>query len=159
MNSVYSIWNIFLFVLFGNCNFLNVVSTFTNVVKLELENDKVVSMFSDVVHVNVEILNIDSMLSDVVNSNVEMQNVVSTFIWRCPTSRRRINQKIMMLKCWNVCWVAKINRKVSLQDYIHLIPNKYWRFWAFKKTLFQVDSWIYIHMEMQIYCLKQLSKL
>ena len=37
------------FVIFRNDHFHNVVSTFTNVVKLEVENDNVVSTLSDVV--------------------------------------------------------------------------------------------------------------
>ena len=64
---------------FGNGHFHNVVSTLTNVVKLNLEKDNVVSMLSKLVHINVEIHNVDSMLFNV-NSNVEIQNVVSTMI-------------------------------------------------------------------------------
>ena len=93
LNSGYSLWINFLFVLFRSGQFHNVVSTFTNVVKLDVENDNVVSTLSNVVHVNVEIHNVDSTLLDVVNFNVEIHNVVSTLIWRYPTSRRRINQK------------------------------------------------------------------
>ena len=51
------------FVRFGNGHFRNVVLTFTNVLKLDVENDKV-----------------DWTLFDVVNSNVEISNVVSTLI-------------------------------------------------------------------------------
>ena len=71
------------FVLFGNGHFHNVVSTLTNVVKLDVEKDNVVSTLSDVVHINVEIRNVDSTLFDVVNSNVEIHNVVSTLIYVC----------------------------------------------------------------------------
>ena len=39
------------------------VSTFTNVVKHDVENNNVVSTLSNVVHVNVEIYNVDSTLS------------------------------------------------------------------------------------------------
>ena len=89
--------------LFGSSRFHNVVSTFTNVVKLDVENDKVVSTLSKVVHVNVEIHNVDLMLFNVVHFNVEMHNVVSTLIWHCPTSRRRTNQKTTLKQRWNVC--------------------------------------------------------
>ena len=52
------------------------------------------------------------MLFDVANSNVEIRNVVSTLIWRCPTSRRRINQKTTLKQRWNVCWVM-FNSNIS----------------------------------------------
>ena len=64
------------FVLFRNSHFHNVVSTFSNVVKLDIENG-VNSTLSNVVHINVGIHNIDSTLFDVVNFNVEIRNVVS----------------------------------------------------------------------------------
>ena len=54
------------FVLFGNGHFHNVVSTLTNIVKLDVEKDNVVSTLSNVVHINVEIRNVDSTLFDVV---------------------------------------------------------------------------------------------
>ena len=92
------------FALFRNGHFHNVVSTFTNVVHINVENDNVVSTLSNVVYINVEIHNVDSTLFDVANSNVEIHNVVSTLIWRCPTSRRRINQKTTLKQHWNVCW-------------------------------------------------------
>ena len=103
MNFLYSIWNIF-FILLRNIHFRNVFLTFTNVVKLEVENDKVVSTLSNVVHINVETPNVDSKLFDIVNSNVEIYNVVSTISWCCPTSRHRINQKTTLKQRWNVCW-------------------------------------------------------
>ena len=102
LNSGYSIWINFFFVLFRSGHFYNIVSTFTNVVKLDVENDNVVLTLSNVVHVNVEIHNVDSTLLDVVNFNVEIYNIVSTLIWRCPTSRRRIKLKTNVettLKC------------------------------------------------------------
>ena len=55
MNSVCSIWNNFVSVLFRNGHFHNVVSTFFNVVKLNVENDNVVSTLSNVVHINIKI--------------------------------------------------------------------------------------------------------
>ena len=70
------------FVLLRNGHFHNVVLTFTNVVRLDVENGNVVSTLSNVVHINVEIHNIDSTLFGVKNSNVEIS-----------TSQRRINQK------------------------------------------------------------------
>ena len=63
------------FVLFRSGHFHSVVSTFTNVVKLDVKNN-VVSMLSNVAHVNVEILNVDSTLLDIVNFNFEIHNVV-----------------------------------------------------------------------------------
>ena len=83
------------------CFFHNIVSTFTNVVHINVENDNVVSTSSNV-DINVEIHNTDSTLFDVENSNVEIHNVVSTLIWCCPTSRRRINQKTTLKQRWNV---------------------------------------------------------
>ena len=68
------------FVLFRSGHFQSVVSTFTNVVKLDVKNDNVVSTLSNVAHVNVEILNVDLTLLDVVIFNVEIHNVVSTLI-------------------------------------------------------------------------------
>ena len=55
--------------------FITIISTFTKVVKFDVENGNVVSTLSNVVHVNV-----DSNLLDVVNFNVEIHNVVSTLI-------------------------------------------------------------------------------
>ena len=66
MNFVNSIWNFF-FILLRNIHFRNVFSTFTNVVKLKVENDNVVSTLSNVVHINVETSNVDSKLFDIVN--------------------------------------------------------------------------------------------
>ena len=68
------------FVRFGNGHFHNVISTFTNALHINVENDNVVSTLSNVVHINVEIHIIDSTLFDVVNSNVKIHNVVSTVI-------------------------------------------------------------------------------
>ena len=97
LNFGYSVWinSFFFFSLFRSGHFHNVV-------QLYVENENVVSTLSNVVHVNVEIHNIDSTLLDV-NFNVEICNVVSTLIWRCPTSRRPINQKTTLKQCWNVC--------------------------------------------------------
>ena len=81
------------FVPFRNGHFRNVVSTLTNVVKLDVEKENVVLTLSSVAHINVEIHNVDSTLFDVVNSNVEIHNVVSALTGGCTTSRRHINQK------------------------------------------------------------------
>ena len=97
------------FVCFRNGDFHNVVSTFTNVVHINVENDNVVSTLSNVVHINAEIHNVDSTLFDVVNPIVEIHNVASTLIWRCPTSRRRLKQKAILKKRWNVCWEKTTN--------------------------------------------------
>ena len=94
------------FVLFRNCYFQNVFLTFLPT--LWNSGLKMTTLFLkllEVVHINVEICNIDSMLFDVVNSNVEIHNIISTLIWRCPTLRRRINQKTTMKQRWNVSWV------------------------------------------------------
>ena len=48
---------------FGNGHFRNVILTFTNVLKLDVEND-----------------NVDSTLFGVLNSNAEISNVPSTLI-------------------------------------------------------------------------------
>ena len=53
------------FVVLRNGHFQNVVSTFANVVKLDVKNDNAVSTFSNIVHINVEIHNVDSTLFDV----------------------------------------------------------------------------------------------
>ena len=81
----------FFFVLSRNDNFHNVVLTSTNFLKFDVENDNVVSMLYKIVYINIEIHNVDPTLFDVVNFNVEIHNVVSTMIWRCPKSWRRIN--------------------------------------------------------------------
>ena len=71
--------NYFFFVLFRSRHFHSVVSTFTNIVKLDVENDNVVSTLYKVFHVKVEMLNVDSTLLDVLNFNVAI-HVVSTLI-------------------------------------------------------------------------------
>ena len=43
------------FVLLGSGNYHNVVSTFTNVLKLDVENDNITRTLYNVVHINVEI--------------------------------------------------------------------------------------------------------
>ena len=76
------LFEIIFFVLFRNDLFHNFISTFTSVVKLDVENGKVVSTLPNVVHINVEIHSVDSTLFNVVNSHVEIHNVVSMLIWR-----------------------------------------------------------------------------
>ena len=113
MNSVYFIWMIF-FALFRSGHFHNIVSTFTNVLKFDVENDNVVSTLSNVVHVNFEINNVDSTLWDVVNLNVEIRNVVSTLIWHCPsrnvgsTKRQRWNNVEMFAGFTTWTWIYQV---------------------------------------------------
>ena len=76
------------FFLFGNGHFLNVVSTFTNVLKLDVENENVTPTLCSIVLINVEIHNADSMLFDVV--------------LRCNVC---INQNTTLRQRWNVCLV------------------------------------------------------
>ena len=73
---------------FSNDHIRNVISTFPNVVKIDVENDNVVST-----------------LPNVVPFNVDVHNVVSTLIWRCAMSRSHINLKTTLDWSWNVCWV------------------------------------------------------
>ena len=56
----------------------NVVSSLVNIVKLDIENDKVVSTLSNVVNINVEICYVDSTLFNVVNFNVDVHNIAPT---------------------------------------------------------------------------------
>ena len=124
------IWNDF-FVHFGNGYFHNVVSTLTNVVKLDVEKDITVLTLSNVVHINVEIRNDNSTLFDVVNYNfeiynvdVEIYNVFSALIWRCPTSRRHISQKTTLKQRWKVFWVRSaslVSREIRTSSLIPLV--------------------------------------
>ena len=66
------------FIFYGHIH--NVVSTWLNVVEIDVENDNVVSTLPNVVQINVEIDNVDSTLFNIVNSNVDVRNVVSTLI-------------------------------------------------------------------------------
>ena len=62
------------FVLIRNGHFPSVVSTLTDLVKLDVEKDNVVSTLPNFSRINVEIHNVDSMLSNVANSSIEMHN-------------------------------------------------------------------------------------
>ena len=111
LSPVYSLnlKNIILFfnrglIFFSNGHIRNVVSTLPNVVKIDFENDNVVSTLSNVVQFNVEKYNVVSTLFNFVNFSVDVHNIVSTLIWRCATSRRQINLKTTLNRCWNVCW-------------------------------------------------------
>ena len=95
LNSGCSIW-IISFLLFRSGHFHNVLWTFTNVVKLDVEND--------------------STLLGAVNFNDEIHNVVSTLIWRCPTSRRPINEKTTLKQRWNICWGKSISAQCYQKD-------------------------------------------
>ena len=66
------------FVLFRSAHFHNVVSMFTNVVKLDVENDNVVSTLSDVVHINLKIHNVDSTLLGIFNVDLTLPHIVTS---------------------------------------------------------------------------------
>ena len=90
---MYSIWNDFFFVPFRNGHFFyNIVSTLTNVVKLDVEKDNLFSTLPNVAHNKVETYHVYLTLFDAVYSKVEIHNVVSTLIWGCATSRHHINK-------------------------------------------------------------------
>ena len=93
---------------FWNGHIRNVVSTLPNVVKIDVENGNIFSTLSNVIQFNVEIHNLVSTLLKNVNFNVDIHNIVSTLIWRCATSRRHINLKVMLNRRWNVCWVVPL---------------------------------------------------
>ena len=70
----------FFFLFFSNGLIRKVVSTLSNVVKTNVENDKVVSTLPDVVRFNFEKHNVVSTLFSVVDFNVDVHNVVPTLI-------------------------------------------------------------------------------
>ena len=59
---------------FFNGHIHNVVSTWLNVVQIDVENGNVVSTLANIVQINVEIDNVDSTMFNVVNSNVDVHN-------------------------------------------------------------------------------------
>ena len=65
---------------FSNGHIRNVVSTFPNVVKIDVESDNVVSTLSNVAQFNVEKHIVVSTLFYVVNFNVIIRNIVSTLV-------------------------------------------------------------------------------
>ena len=67
-------------IFFPNGYIHNVVSTLSNVAKINIDNNNIVSTLSHIVQLNVEIDNVDSTLFNVVNFSVDVQNVVSTMI-------------------------------------------------------------------------------
>ena len=67
--------------------------------------------------------NVDSTLFNVVNFNVDINNVVSTLIWRCPTSRRHITLTTTFSQLWNICWVLK-NVAKRLHNFVKFIKLK-----------------------------------
>ena len=69
-----------LFFHFFNGHIGNVVSTWLNVVQIDIENNNVVSTLHNVVQINFEIDIVDSTLFNVVNPNVNVLNVVSALI-------------------------------------------------------------------------------
>ena len=95
---------VYYYYIFFKLSFHNVVSALPNVVKIDGENGKFVSTLSDVVQINFETDNVCSTLFNAVNLKVDVHNVVSVCIWRCVTSRSRINLQTMLKQWWNVCW-------------------------------------------------------
>ena len=65
---------------FFNGHIDNVVSTWLNVVQIDIENDNVVSTLHNVIQINFELDIVGSTLFNVVNSNVNVRNVVSALI-------------------------------------------------------------------------------
>ena len=98
---------------FTNVYIHNVVSTLSNNVKIDVEDDNVVPMLPNVVQINAKIDNVNLTLFNVVNFNVVVYNVVSTLIWLCMTSRRHINLKPKLKQRWNICWVIKDHTPAS----------------------------------------------
>ena len=75
LNSVYSIWpDFFFFVLFENGQFYNVVSTLTNVLKLDVEIENVVSTLSNINHTTLKYTTLIRRWFDV----VLLRDVIST---------------------------------------------------------------------------------
>ena len=91
------------FSFFPNRHIQNVVSTFPNVVKIDVENDNVVSTLPNVVQIEVETDNVEPTLFNVVNSNVDVHNVVS-----------RLKQHR------NVCWAGLKNKRKILAKLKHI---------------------------------------
>ena len=79
----------FVFFLFGNKHFHDVVSTLINILKLDVDKDNVFSTLPKVVCISVEIHNFDSTLYVLVNPNVEIHHVVSTMVWHWHISTKR----------------------------------------------------------------------
>ena len=101
-------------IFFSNGHICNVVLTLINVVKIDVENDKVISTLSNVVQFNVEVHNFASTLLNVVNFNVDVHNVVLTMIWCCATSRFHINLNTTLKRRWNGCWVESIDTELRV---------------------------------------------
>ena len=67
-------------IFFPDGHIRDVVSTFPNVVKIDVENDNVVSSLFNIVQFDAEIYNVVSVLLNVVNFNFGVHNVASTLI-------------------------------------------------------------------------------
>ena len=76
----YFVFESMLIFFFSNNHIRNVVSTLSNVVKIDVENDNVVSTLSNIVQLNIEKNNVVSTLFYVVNFIVDIHNVVSTSV-------------------------------------------------------------------------------
>ena len=117
-------------IFFSNGHIRNVVSTFPNVVKIDVES--VVSTLSNVAQFNIEKHIVVSTLFYVVNFNVIIHNIISTLVWRCAMSRCYINLKTTLNRRWNVCWASA----PKYADVFHC--NHKWRyhkkFWIWKTS-------------------------
>ena len=106
---------------FKKWSYQNVISTLSNVAKIDVENSNFVSKLSNVVQFYVEKRNVVSTLFNAVNFNVDVHNVALMLIWRCATSRRHINLKTMLNRRWNVCWVnfmVNTLKKTQLEQHL-----------------------------------------
>ena len=97
----------FVLQLFAFVHIQKVVSTFANVIILDVKNDNVVSTLSNIVNIKVEIHHADSRLFKVVNFNSDVQNIALNLIWYFPTSQRHINLVTTSKQRLNICWVRQ----------------------------------------------------
>ena len=67
-------------------------------------------------------------LSNVVNFNADIHNIVSTLIWRCPTSRSHVKPtttlKQRLTICWGSAWVECVNKQNLFDFRVSIINSK-----------------------------------